>query len=73
MMSVYRILISNYRSNQAYFGIRTAYADPPATVAMIVDRTCSLTVNGPGFRGNPKTDTFGMKRAHRRPTGKESS
>lgn len=42
-------------------------------MAMIVDRTCSLTVKWPGFSECPKTDTFGMKRAHTRPTGKMSS
>lgn len=42
-------------------------------MAMIVDKTCSLTVKWPGFRECPKTDTFGMKRAHTRPTGKMSS
>lgn len=35
--------------------------------------TCSLTVNGPGFRGNPKIVTAGMNRAHARPTGNESN
>ena len=52
---------------------RTAYAEPLATVAIIVAKTCSFTVKWPGLRGIPKTVTFGMMRAHTLPTGKMSN
>jgi hypothetical protein len=37
----------------------TAYADWDTTLAIMVIRTCSLTVNGPGLREIPNKDTFG--------------
>lgn len=51
----------------------TAYAEPEPTPAMMVTRTCSLTVNGPGLRARPKTLTRGTNLAHKRPTGNEMS
>ncbi len=52
---------------------RTAYADCEPTVAMMVRRTWSLMVNGPGFICTPKMETLGRTRTQRRPMGKESS
>ena len=49
------------------------YGAPNPTLAMMVIRTCSLTVKGPGLRETPKTLTLGRKRAQRRPRGKDSS
>ena len=52
---------------------RTAYADPAPTVAMIVMRTCSLMVNGPGLSCTPNMVQRGTTHAARRPSGYETS
>jgi hypothetical protein len=52
---------------------RTAYADCPPTVAMIVSKTCSLIVKGPGFKWTPNIVTLGTTAAQRRPMGNDKS
>ena len=41
----------------------TAYAGSDPIPAMMVMRTCSLMVNGPGLSGIPKKEIFGKNRA----------
>jgi len=40
---------------------------------MIVTRTCSLIVKGPGLREMPNMDQLGTTFAQRRPIGKDSN
>jgi hypothetical protein len=40
---------------------------------LVIARTCSLIVKGPGLRSKPKILTLGMNLAHALPTGNESS
>lgn len=54
-------------------GRLTAYAELYPTVAMIVIKTCSFTVKGPGFKDTPKTLTRGTIRAQSLPIGKDNS
>lgn len=75
MISVYKFMDALVSIAIATSGVHylTAYADWPATVAIMVERTCSLMVNGPGFNANPNTETLGTNLAQSLPTGKESS
>jgi hypothetical protein len=52
---------------------RTAYADCHPTVAMMVTKTCSLIVNGPGFKRTPNIEILGTTAAQRRPMGNDKS
>lgn len=50
-----------------------AYAEAAPTPPMIVIKTCSLTVKGPGLSGKPKIVHRGRMYAHNRPRGNEIS
>jgi hypothetical protein len=50
-----------------------AYADPDPTLAMMVIKTCSLTVKGPGFKDMPKIFTRGKYLAAATPMGYDNS
>ena len=57
----------------AELGLLTAYPLLVPTPAMIVMRTCSLMVNGPGLSGMPKSEIFGRYRAQALQIGRVNS
>jgi hypothetical protein len=66
--------VGSARANTSHYGdqdLSNAIRSP--SELLVIARTCSLIVKGPGLRSKPKTLTLGTNLAHALPTGSESS